>query len=95
MYSATRAAWVVKLSKAQKVDYALAVNRGVVVEVFSIKKWLPATKSNFPDILDEDVPGRFGFEGQIAPSNIREKYVKLRMPPRARGAANPLRYFNI
>ena len=95
VYSATRAAWVVKLSNAQKVDYALAVNRGIVVEVFSISEWLPATKSNFPDILAQDIPGRFGFVGKVAPPHIRQKYLRCRMPQRARGAANPIRYFNV
>lgn len=95
VYFATQAAWVVNLSNAQKVDYALAVNRGVVVEVFSIREWLPATKSNFPGVLVEDVPGRFGFEGDIAPPHIRQKYLGCRMPQRARGAANPVRYFNV
>ncbi len=95
VYSATRAAWAVNLSNARKADYALAVNRGIVVEVFSIGAWLPATKSNFPDVLVEDFPGRFGFEGEIAPSHIRQKYLRCRMPQRARGAATPIRYFNV
>ena len=95
LYSATRAAWRVNLFKAKKARFALAVKKGIVVEVFEINEWLDATVVNFPDILNEDRTGRYGFIGQVAVDEIRDKYIRHRMPPRLKGAATPTRYFNI
>lgn len=95
LYSTTRAAWKLSLNSAEKARYALAVNKGIVVEVFLIDKWLQANRENFPELLENDIPGRFGFVGQVAPDEVREKYIRHRMPPKPKGAANPIRYFNL
>lgn len=51
-----------------------------------------ATTENFPGRID--APGRMGFRGREAPSEMQDLYVGKRVPDefRRRGAANPIRY---
>jgi hypothetical protein len=92
LYEATRYAWKVRLSKAQQAEVILATLQGLIGGAFVAQEWLPATSANFPG--REDVPGRFGFVGEEAPSEIRNQYVGRRVPDdyRKRGSANPIRY---
>jgi hypothetical protein len=92
LYEATRYAWKVSLSKAQQAEVILATLQGLIVGAFTAHEWLPATSVNFPG--REDVPGRFGFLGEEAPTSVRSKYVGKRVPDqyRKRGSANPIRY---
>ena len=68
LLEATRYAWVLKKSKAEQADVVLATQHGVIVGAFIAERWLEATTQNFPG--REPRPGRFGFEGKEAPSNI-------------------------
>lgn len=96
LYDATRFAWVVSLGRARKAEYAFALKNGIILEVYAIEKWLPANYENFPEIAEPgvDLP-RYGFVGAVASDSIREKYIRKKVPPRSRGAANPIRYFNV
>jgi hypothetical protein len=47
-YDAVRYAWRVSATKARSVDYVLAVRRGLIIGVYKVTEWLPATKENFP-----------------------------------------------
>jgi uncharacterized protein len=73
IYEQTRLAWRIDRSKASQADYVLAVIRGVVKEVFVADEWLTATRRNFPQ-LPEDIPSRAGFNGRVAPQEIRALY---------------------
>ena len=57
---------------------------------FIARRWLEATAENFPG--RDPVPGRFGFEGEVAPDDIKKLYVRKRVPDEYRkyGAANPI-----
>jgi hypothetical protein len=92
LYEATRYAWKVSPSKAQEAEVILATLQGLIVGAFVARAWLPATSANFPG--REDVPDRFGFVGDEAPSEIRNLYVGKRVPDeyRKRGSANPVKY---
>lgn len=96
LYDATRFAWRLDPRRASKADFAFAVSGGLIVGVFSIAEWLPATQENFP-IFGEvgDLSGRYGFIGEDAPALIRTKYLRKKVPPKRQGAANPIRYHNI
>src|SRR5919204_3413003 len=59
-------------------DVVLATWRGLIVGAFVAHDWLPATTDNFPD--REDAPGRFGFVGEEAPDELRQRYVGKRVP---------------
>lgn len=89
---ATQYAWKLNAVKAAKAEFVLAVDRGLIVEVFVASKWLPATAGNFPGRAT--IEGRYGFVGKVAPDESRKLYVRHRLPEsyRKRGAANPIKY---
>lgn len=89
-YEAVRYAWKLDPKRAEKADYVLALQQGLVIGVFVPKKWLPATKiPGREDFLD-----RWGFVGEEASAIIKEHYLGKRLPDsmRKKGAANPVRY---
>ncbi len=87
VYEAVRAAWKLNEKKAKKSDFVLALQQGLVIGVFVPKEWL-----EFPG--KGDSPGRWGFVGEPAPSDIKKLYLNTRLPDsmRKKGAANPVRY---
>ncbi len=95
LYDSTRGEWRVKLETAQKADYALSVYDKIVREVYEIDFWIPAEKlyrESFPNLVP--IKGRIGFEGKVAPAEIRDKYVgKSIAHLYKRGDANPVRVF--
>ncbi len=90
LYDATRCAWKVKKSKAEQAEYVLAVQRGLIVGAFIPHEWVEADGINLP----ENLPGRFGFNGEEAPDEIKKLYVGKKVPDEYRkpGAANPIKY---
>ena len=92
LYEATRYAWKISKSKAEKAEVVLATRQGLIVGAFIADRWLEATAANFPG--HGDMPGRLGFIGHEAPSDIRGLYGGKRVPDeyRKRGAANPIKY---
>jgi hypothetical protein len=99
-YDACRFAWRLDRSKLGNYKYALAVDKGFVVDVFEVESWLEATPENFPgfpfptqpSLLAEFSKRRTGFSAnslQPCPQGIRNKYRHTRI----RGfAQNPVRY---
>jgi hypothetical protein len=92
LYEATRYAWKINKTKADRAEVVLATLRGLIVGAFVAEEWLPATPEHFPG--REPVPGRFGFVGREAPADMTDLYVKRSVPDlyRKRGAANPIKY---
>jgi hypothetical protein len=92
LYEATRYAWKIKRSTAEQAEIVLATRQGKIVGAFIAHRWLDATAENFPG--RDSMPGRFGFEGEDAPENIKKMYVGKRVPDEYRkpGAANPIKY---
>ncbi len=92
LYEATRYAWKIKKSTAEQAEIVLATRQGEIVGAFIAHRWLAATTENFPG--RDPVPGRFGFEGEEAPEDIKKLYVGKRVPDEYRkpGAANPIKY---
>ncbi len=93
LYEAVRYAWKISPKKAEKADYVLAAQRGLIVGAFVADRWLPSTPSNFPGII-ETLEGRWGFVGREAPDDIQRLYIRKRLPDnlRKKGAANPIKY---
>lgn len=94
IYDAVRGVWRIDPEKANVRRLVLAQRRGIVIEAFRpIRPWVPATKQNF-QWLTEDIPGRWGFVGEVAEMEAREKYLRRRVPDayRKKGAANPIRF---
>ena len=94
VYEATRFAWRVSKSKAEKAEVILATYQGEIKAAFIADEWLATTSENFPN--RKTSPGRFGFIGREASPDIQELYVGKRVPDefRKRGVANPIRYVN-
>ena len=92
LYNATRHAWKIDPKKARKADVILATEHGLIVEAFIAEKWLEATVENFPGFPAR--PGRWGFVGHLAPTDLAEQYKRKRVPNsmRKKGSANPIRY---
>lgn len=96
LYGATRFAWRVDRKRAEKAEIAFAVTQGIIIGVFLIECWLPATQENFPEFGNRgDLTGRFGFIGREAARELQERYSRKKVPPKTRGSANPIRYHNI
>jgi len=92
LYEATRFAWRLSVHKAQKAEVVLSVRRGIIIGVFVVENWLPATRENFP--LREPVPGRYGFIGERAATEIEKVYLGKKLPEhyRKKGSSNPIKY---
>jgi hypothetical protein len=102
LYQVTRSMWRLNIERANRARYAFAVYQGVIKEVYEVEQWMPATEStrrfwrekenlqgeDFGDTHD----GRSEFIGEIAPQEIRKKYVGKKLP--GRPSQNPIRYFN-
>ncbi len=92
LYEATRYAWRLKKSRAEQAEVVLATRQGEIVGAFIARRWLEATAENFPG--HHPMPGRFGFEGEEAPDNIKNLYVGKRVPDEYRkpGTQTPFQY---
>jgi hypothetical protein len=92
LYEATRFAWRLSIHKAEQAEVVLSVRHGIIIGVFVVENWLPATRENFP--LREPVPGRYGFIGERADTEIEKVYLGKKLPEhyRKKGASNPIKY---
>ncbi len=92
VYEATRFAWRLSKQKAESADVVLPTVQGLIVGAFVAEKWLETTSENFPG--KENIPGRYGFIGVEAPTEIKSLYVGKRVPDeyRKKGASNPIKY---
>jgi hypothetical protein len=96
LYEATRGIWKVGRRRA-RADYAFAVYRGIVREVYQIDQWHPAGTLAYETRDDSDFrgSGRWEFGGEIA-LDIREIYVANSIRDYlGTSNQNPIRYVNI
>ena len=77
IYNLVRYCWPLNSQRAQKAEYVLAVDRGVVIAAYVADQWLSAIPSNFPEIdyCDGSEAHRWGFRGRPAPEEIVTRYV--------------------
>lgn len=98
LYDITRGLWVINIERAKKMKYAFAIYDGLVMEVYSIACWLEAGTSysccyESTDKLDEKLQKRYEFIGNIAPDNIRDKYINKNVSDLFKaGSQNPIMY---
>lgn len=87
IYKSTKQAWVVGEHKRNTTKYALSEYSGIVIEVFEIEEWYEI------ETPDNKRKSRWGFNGRIAKSEIREKYINKSLAhTKKKGAANPIKY---
>ena len=96
LYEYTRGFWKNKIEYVQPAQYALAVARGEVVEVYKINEWVMAKDAdNIIRTYDpERYHNRIAFVGEIAPDNVRDYYIGRRIGTLYKnGEANPVKLF--
>ncbi|GAA3650057.1 LEM-3-like GIY-YIG domain-containing protein [Asaccharospora irregularis] len=95
LYDVTRGIWAVDINRAKTMKYAFAVYYGLVVEVYSIATWFPAgtTYSYRIDKVEGKFAKRYEFVGNIAPEEIRNKYINKNVSSLFKsGNQNPIMY---
>ena len=92
-YDAVRFAWKLSVDRAKRAEYILAIEKGIIVDVFKAVEWQLATKQNFPEFGDHN-DMRYGFVGDEANVEIKQQYIHKRLPEkyRKKGASNPIKY---
>ena len=96
LYDITRGCWKISIPYASQADYALSVVFGEVKEVYKIFEWVPASEEKRKTIeYDAEIEkGRIIFKGEVAPDNIRQKYLHKNVKGLfKRGEANPVKVF--
>lgn len=97
LYEATRGVW--KLGRRREgAQVALAVQSGVILEVYEIHAWHPAGSTPYASRQYEDVnlPGRWEFTGAVAPTDVRDRYIGESVAQYLRpGARAPVLYVNL
>ncbi len=94
LYDCTRGIWRVGCDRASSAQFAFAIYRGNVKEVYEITQWEKelSTDYKYRRPTPTKLKNRFEFVGKIASENIREKYVGKQMPELH--GQNPIRYYN-
>jgi hypothetical protein len=93
LYEATRGIWVIG-KRRERADYAFAVYRGIVREVYRIDAWYPAVTLEYEtrDLIQYAGSGRWEFEGTVA-EDVRDLYVgKSIRTYLGKSSQNPIRY---
>jgi hypothetical protein len=98
LYDITRSAWAVNINTAKKAKYAFAVYGGIIIEVYSIIEWIKGggttmnSNRKYGENIDKDAK-RYEFIGNLAPQEIRDKYINKSVANIFRhGARNPIHY---
>ncbi len=98
LYDVTRSAWKVG-EKREKAEYAFAVYRGIVREVYKISRWVPGgttMQTGDKEGQRKDELDRWEFVGKVADDVVRKRYlgksVRHYFSP---GAQNPIQYVNV
>ncbi|MFV0516955.1 MAG: LEM-3-like GIY-YIG domain-containing protein [Aminipila sp.] len=77
LYDVTRGIWMINIERAKNIKYAFAVYDGLIIEIYTIACWLPAgtSYSYRIDKVEGKYTKRYEFIGNIAPEEIRNKYI--------------------
>lgn len=68
--------WPISIRRAQKAEYVLALDRGVIVGAYRPIRWGQAFAADFPNVEGRsDEPDRIAFEGERAPDDVWDMYV--------------------
>lgn len=104
LYDYTRGRWKLNPERAKNARYAIAIYKGIVLEVFEINDWHKAgttdstRKPNDKPELNstKSLIGRFEFKGKVESKKIRNKFVNKSVKHYfVRGNSNPINYVNM
>jgi len=99
IYQATKETWLISKQRLPDIKYVLSEFRGLVVEVFEVKRWYPKQRTKNKTIDKErkikkqiNVTG-YGFDGVVAPDEIRNLYINKSVAHlKQKGAAQVIKY---
>lgn len=97
LYEATRGVWRLG-PRREKAHIALAVHRGIVLEVYAIHDWHPGDSTPYKTRTFDDPRrlSRWEFTGSKAPEGLRNKYVGKSVAGYfKRGSQTPVMYVNL
>ena len=97
LYDYTRGIWKRSIKSVSVADYALSVVYGIVVEVYKIDHWMPASEAKFTTRKVDPMKAaeRIAFVGNVAPDSVRNRYVGKSVAYLfEKGAANPVISFS-
>lgn len=94
IYEATKETWTIRKSNLKQLKYVLSEYRGLIVEVFKVNEWYAKERGYLPNAKSHGkTKTGFGFNGEIAPSEIRDKYINKSIAHlKKKGAASAIRY---
>ncbi|MGD0540362.1 MAG: hypothetical protein ABSB33_02480 [Tepidisphaeraceae bacterium] len=96
LYDFTRAAWKANPKRHRDARYALAVFQRIVREVYKIAAWLPSRSTMRMDSPKKGESNRWEFVGNVAPSEIRNKYINKSVHEYLPlGSRNPIRFIEV
>ena len=96
LYDFTRGIWKRKIESVSVADYALSVVYGIVVEVYKIDHWMPASDTKFTarKVDPKKAAERIAFVGHVAEETVRKRYIGKSVANLYKyGDANPVRVF--
>jgi len=97
LYDATRSSWKVG-PRRDGAEFAFAIYKGIVREVYSIESWHPGGTTPCKTGLHTNPrhAGRWEFTGSKAQETVRSKYIGRSVADYfPRGSANPIAYVNV
>ena len=94
IYKATKETWTIHKSRINNIEFVLSEYKGLIVEVFQVVRWYKKERGyNFGAQKYGQTKIGYGFEGQIAPNEIRNKYLNKSIAHvKKRGSAGVVRY---
>lgn len=95
IYNATKEIWTIDKRKVNSIKYVLSEYRGLIVEVFEVvKPWYEKERGYNKNAKKQNQTKiGYGFNGVMAPAEIRDKYINKSINHvKKRGAASVIRY---
>ena len=94
LYDITRGCWKRRIESVERAEFALAVYKEEVIEVYRITAWYSAQeeiRDTVPFNPEVDL-GRIIFKGEVAEEKVREKYIGKNVSKLfKRGEASPVK----
>lgn len=94
IYNATKEVWTISKARIKNLKYVLSEYRGLIVEIFEVDRWYEKERGFNPGSQKYGlIKVGYGFEGRIAPDEIRDKYINRSIQHvKKRGSATVVRY---
>ena len=93
LYQSTKERWRMDKDRLDGIKYVLSEYKGLIVEVFEVKKWYPINRQYNPGAkkAGQSYTG-YGFDGNVAPHTIRNLYLNKSIAHKKNGSSNPIMY---